>query len=253
MFWKTVKILRDFAEENWRKSKEKLIIAGECLPSENLSLVTKIILITFTTANDSPNLVHFLLMAFRDLEKQKHDNFLEKHYAGKKPYGASSTASWWNKSVISMNLAFRPFSYQKRTKTMNANLPFASVPNHTNSSRFKQEQPRSEHSCTTSMANIIKNQIVNECNEADDHPKRSNCTKRTFALSMANTQQIMLFMRVTLICKAKTSVSRSTTSTWQGTNLKRYTTLFERPKAYARHCPFKTRLGVKRFTHGIRP
>ena len=171
MFWKTVKILRDFTEENWRKSKEKLIIAGECLPSENLSLVTKIILITFTTANDSPNLVHFLLMAFRDLEKQKYDNLLEKHYAGKKPSGASSTASWWNKSVISTNLAFRPFSYQKRTKTMNANLPLASVPNHTNSSRFKQEQPRSEHSCTTSMANIIKNQIVNECNEADDHPK----------------------------------------------------------------------------------
>ena len=49
----------------------------------------------FTTVNDSPNLTHCLLMAFSDLEKRKHRNFLEKHYAGaranieQKPYEAS--------------------------------------------------------------------------------------------------------------------------------------------------------------------
>ena len=29
----------------------------------------------FTTANDSPNLAHRLLMAYSDLEKRKHKNF----------------------------------------------------------------------------------------------------------------------------------------------------------------------------------
>ena len=49
----------------------------------------------FTTVNDSPNLTHCLLVAFSDLEKRKHRNFLEKHYAGaranieQKPYEAS--------------------------------------------------------------------------------------------------------------------------------------------------------------------
>ena len=55
-------------EENQRKSQ---IIAGERLLSWSLSLITKIILIIFTTANNSPNLAHHLFMAFSDLEKQK--------------------------------------------------------------------------------------------------------------------------------------------------------------------------------------
>ena len=40
----------------------------------------KTILDIFTTENNSPNLAHCLLMAFSDLEKQKHKNFLEKHF-----------------------------------------------------------------------------------------------------------------------------------------------------------------------------
>ena len=40
----------------------------------------KKILIIFTTAKDSPNLAHCLLMAFSDLEKRNHKIFLEKHY-----------------------------------------------------------------------------------------------------------------------------------------------------------------------------
>ena len=47
---------------------------------------------------DSLNLAHHLLMAFSDLEKQKHTNFLEKQYTGahanigQKPYGATLTS-----------------------------------------------------------------------------------------------------------------------------------------------------------------
>ena len=35
----------------------------------------------FTTANDSPNLAHRLLMAYSDLEKRKQ-KFQEKHFTG---------------------------------------------------------------------------------------------------------------------------------------------------------------------------
>ena len=58
----------------------KKIIAGECLPSWNLSLIKKIIFIICTNANKSLNFDHCLFMAFSDLEMQKHKNFLEKHY-----------------------------------------------------------------------------------------------------------------------------------------------------------------------------
>ena len=44
--------------------------------------MTKIILLIFTTANDSPNLAHRLLVAFSDLEKPRHKNFLERQNAG---------------------------------------------------------------------------------------------------------------------------------------------------------------------------
>ena len=55
----------------------------------------KIILMIFTAASSSKNLAHCLLMAFSDLKKQKHENFLEKYYADartnikQKPYGGS--------------------------------------------------------------------------------------------------------------------------------------------------------------------
>ena len=45
-------------------------------------MVTKIVLITLTTGNDSTNHAQCLLMAFCDLEKRKHKYFLEKHNAG---------------------------------------------------------------------------------------------------------------------------------------------------------------------------
>ena len=58
-------------------------------------MITNIILIIFARANASPNFAHCLLMTLSDLEKRKHKNFLEKHYAGaraiikQKLYGAS--------------------------------------------------------------------------------------------------------------------------------------------------------------------
>ena len=79
-----------------RKGRLKIkIIAGEHFPSWILGLITKIILIIFIAENNSWNLVRCLLMAFSDLEGQKHKNFLEKHHAGarvnikKNPYRAS--------------------------------------------------------------------------------------------------------------------------------------------------------------------
>ena len=36
----------------------------------------------FTTANDSPNLVHRPFDGFIDLVKRKHENFTEKQYTG---------------------------------------------------------------------------------------------------------------------------------------------------------------------------
>ena len=75
------------------------IITGERLSSWNLNLITKIILIIFTTVNNGPNLAHCFLIAYSDLEKRKHKNLLE-HYAGaranieQKPYRASSTCKW---------------------------------------------------------------------------------------------------------------------------------------------------------------
>ena len=79
-------------EENQRQSQ---VITGERLPLWSLSLITIIILIIFTTANNSPNLAHCLLTVFSDLRKRKHKHFLEKHYAsaranvGQKPFRAT--------------------------------------------------------------------------------------------------------------------------------------------------------------------
>ena len=59
------------------------------------NIIIIIILIIFARANASPNFAHCLLMTLSDLEKRKHKNFLEKHYAGaraiikQKLYGAS--------------------------------------------------------------------------------------------------------------------------------------------------------------------
>ena len=70
--------------------RQSQIITGERLPSWSI----KIILIIFTTANDSPNLVHRPFDGFIDLVKRKHENFTEKQYAGartnigQRPYGA---------------------------------------------------------------------------------------------------------------------------------------------------------------------
>ena len=81
-----------------RSKLQSRIIIGEHLPSWSLSFITKIILIIFTTANDSANLAHRLLMAFSDLEKQNHKTFLQKQYDGVranielKPYRAPLSA-----------------------------------------------------------------------------------------------------------------------------------------------------------------
>ena len=49
-------------EENQRQSQ---IIDGKRLPSWSLSLITKIILVIFTTVNDSPNPAHCLTVSFQ--------------------------------------------------------------------------------------------------------------------------------------------------------------------------------------------
>ena len=79
-------------EEIQRQSQ---IITGERLPLWSHSLTTKIILLIFTTANDSSNLAHRLLIAFSDLEKPKYKKNFKKTNAGacaniaQKPYRAS--------------------------------------------------------------------------------------------------------------------------------------------------------------------
>ena len=85
--------------ERFHRSKlQSKIIISEHLPSWSLSFTTKIILIIFTIANDSPNLSHRLLMAFSDLEKQNHKTFLQKQYDGvranieQKPHRVSLSA-----------------------------------------------------------------------------------------------------------------------------------------------------------------
>ena len=86
--------LTDCTEANWRLSKTKPIITGKHFLSWSLSLTTKIILIIFTTANDSLNLAHRPFDA-SNLEKREHKNFPEKQYAGtranfqQKPYEPS--------------------------------------------------------------------------------------------------------------------------------------------------------------------
>ena len=57
-------------------------MAGEHLPLRSLSLIAKVNIIAFTTANSFSNLAYYLLMAFSDLEKGKQKNFLKKNYFG---------------------------------------------------------------------------------------------------------------------------------------------------------------------------
>ena len=86
--------LTDCTKANWMLSKTKPIITGKRFLSWSLSLTTKIILIIFTTANDSLNLAHRPFDASNP-EKREHKNFLEKQYAGtranfqQKPYEPS--------------------------------------------------------------------------------------------------------------------------------------------------------------------
>ena len=75
--WKFWEISRKKIEINQRQSQ---IITGGRLHSWSPGLVTKIILIIFTTVNDSPNLADPLLIAFSDLEKQKQ-KFFSKNIA----------------------------------------------------------------------------------------------------------------------------------------------------------------------------
>ena len=79
-------------EENQEQSQ---IIAGECLPSRSLSLITKIVLTISATTNDSPNLAYHFLTAFNDLKSENIKSSLGKRHAGactnieQKPSGAT--------------------------------------------------------------------------------------------------------------------------------------------------------------------
>ena len=90
--WNFCEISLKQIEENHRESH---IVTGERLPSWSLNLITNIILLIFTTANNTPHLASHLLMTFSDLEKPKDQNFLEKHDTSarakieQKPHGAS--------------------------------------------------------------------------------------------------------------------------------------------------------------------
>ena len=64
-------------EENQSK-----IIVDERLPSCSLSLIKKVVLIIFTTANDVPKPFSLPFDVFSDLKKRKHKNHLEKHHTG---------------------------------------------------------------------------------------------------------------------------------------------------------------------------
>ena len=88
--WEFWEISPKQIDENQKQSQ---IIIGERLPSQRLSLITKIILIIFTTANDSPKLAHRSFDGFKWPERAE-TSFLEKHHAGaranieQKPYEA---------------------------------------------------------------------------------------------------------------------------------------------------------------------
>ena len=101
-----VKILGDFIRANRRKSRAKPNYRWGAPPLWSLSLTTKIILI-FATRKDSPNFVHCLLMAFSDLLKKKHKNFLEKHYAGARQRWAKTL--WSHLKRINWYIKMKPF------------------------------------------------------------------------------------------------------------------------------------------------
>ena len=60
------------AKQIEEKQRQSQITTGERLPLWSHSRTTKIILLIFTTANDSSNLAHRLFIAFSDLEKPKY-------------------------------------------------------------------------------------------------------------------------------------------------------------------------------------
>ena len=66
------------AELKWTQSTDWVWLNSIEFDFRMLDLLCRV----FTTANDSPNLAHCLLMAFSDLEKQKYKSFWEKHDAG---------------------------------------------------------------------------------------------------------------------------------------------------------------------------
>ena len=101
-FSQIVKTFEDFTEKIEENQRQSQVITGERLPLWSLSLITIIILIIFTTANNSPNLAHCFLTVFSDLRKRKHKHFLEKHYASacanveQKPFRASLNTLYQN-------------------------------------------------------------------------------------------------------------------------------------------------------------
>ena len=81
-----MKILRGFIIANRRKSKAKpKIITDERLPRWSLSSMSNIILIIFTTANDSPSLAHRPFDDFKRHRKAKIEVFRKNNMLARQP------------------------------------------------------------------------------------------------------------------------------------------------------------------------
>ena len=107
-------------------------------------------MLIFTTANDSPNLAHRLLVAFSDLEKPRHKNFLERQNAGARaniaqknhtpPLGLLQIATaydlthhWHNLTVVSKS----PQNEQSSTIALSFGIAFQTI-----SHSWHQQQQR---------------------------------------------------------------------------------------------------------------
>ena len=76
-FSQIVKTFEDSTEKIEENQRQSQVITGERLPLWSLSLITIIILIIFTTANNSPNLAHCLLTVLVTLERGNINIFLK--------------------------------------------------------------------------------------------------------------------------------------------------------------------------------
>ena len=147
----------------------------------------KIILLIFTTVNDSPNLAHRLLVAFSDLEKPRHKNFSGKTERGracqhraKKPYGllrpTTDHHSLWLNSPLTQSHSCLQIS-SKWTIFRNSSLFRYSFPNN-------QSLLTSTTTTTTRLSPYIHLPSIPEHSGSLQHNYFGSSTPNTWPKSM---------------------------------------------------------------------